>query len=124
MVVRRGTTRTVVLIGRWAIKIPTFSRWELFLRGLLGNLQETMFTKLNSPFLCPVVLSVAGGFLNVMPRTTPLTESQFNSIDYATWIKNGRDLPDGEWILPVENKIDSFGLFNGKIVAVDYGDLS
>lgn len=54
-----------------------------------------------------------GGWLIAMPRCQPLTDNQWEILqsqgvyDY---------LP-----IPVEFKRDSFGVLNGKIVAIDYG---
>jgi hypothetical protein len=117
----RGTNRTVYLVGRWAIKFPVLKDWRLFLTGLLANIQETTFSSMGWPELCPVVLACPGGWFIVMKRAVSLTNEQFAELDYAEWIKGGNDLPKGEWIIPVENKIDSFGVIEGNIVAVDYG---
>ena len=116
-----GTTRTVILIRRWAIKIPVFREWRLFLSGLLANMQERRFAAAGWPELCPVVFALPGGWLLVMRRAEPLTREQFFALNYGEWIKGGNDLPKGDWIIPVENKLDSFGILDGRIVAVDYG---
>lgn len=57
----------------------------------------------------------------MMRRAQPLSREQFFSLNYGEWIKGGNNLPPGEWVVPVENKLDSFGLLDGRIVAVDYG---
>lgn len=116
-----GTTRTVILIGGYAIKIPVFTEWRLFLSGLLANIQEVTFSRAGWPELCPVIWSIPGGWLVVMQRAEPLTREQFFALNYAEWIKGGKDLPKGEWVIPVENKQDSFGYLDGRLVAVDYG---
>ncbi len=53
--------------------------------------------------------------INYAPTATAQT-------DYKNFIKAGRDLPDGEWIVPVEEKSNSFGIYKGRIVAIDYGN--
>jgi hypothetical protein len=116
-----GTTRTVFLVGHWAIKIPSLVEWRLFLMGLLANMQEAQFARLGWPELCPVICAWPLGVLLVMCRAEPLTRDQFFALNYGEWIKRGEDLPKGEWVIPVENKLDSFGLLDGRIVAVDYG---
>lgn len=118
---RFGTNRTVYLIGKWAIKVPVLSNWNLFLHGLLANMQEAGFSLLKWPELCPVLFACRGGWFIVMRRAESLTMGEFEHIDYAEWIKGGRELPKGEWVIPVENKLDSFGKLDGRIVAVDYG---
>lgn len=116
-----GTHRTTYLVGRYAFKRPVFCSWRLFLCGLLANIQERTFSAAGWPELCPVIFSLPGGWLNIMRRAQPLTREQFFALDYAEWIKGGKDLPKGDWVIPVEDKFDSFGVLDGRIVAVDYG---
>jgi hypothetical protein len=84
-------------------------------------MQESGFSLLKWPQLCPVVYACRGGWFLIMRRAEPLTHEQFSALDYAEWIKGGKDLPKGEWLIPVENKLDSFGLLDDRLVAVDYG---
>ena len=112
MGIRHGTTRTVLLIGRWAIKFPSAVEWRLFLQGLLGNLQERQFWTTKWPELCPVLFGCPGGWFLIMRRAIPLTREDYENF-------KGFDCEDR--IVPVEMKLDSFGWIDGKIVAVDYG---
>lgn len=121
---RHGTTRTVFLIGRYAIKLPAITEWRLFLMGLLGNMQERRFDRMRYPGLCPVLFGCPGGWFLIARRAHPLSWREFEELDYGKFIQGDQDLPKGEWILPVENKQSSFGILNGRIVAVDYGDAS
>lgn len=84
-------------------------------------MQEARFSKAGWPELCPVVFACLGGWFIVMRRAEPLTRDEFLSLNYAEWIKGGQSLPNGELVIPVENKLDSFGKVDGRIVAVDYG---
>lgn len=110
-----GTHRTVYLIGRYAIKVPAISEWRLFLHGLLANMQEARFSAAGWPELCPVVLAMRGGWVIVMRRAEPLPRKVFDELDVERW----RDR--GDYKVPVEDKLDSFGILDGRIVAVDYG---
>lgn len=113
-----GSTRCVVLVGRWAVKFPRLSgrfAWNRFLRGLLANMQERLFWETRWPELCPVVWSVAGGWLVVMRRATPMTPEEWETFDALKWSQ--RD----DYVVPVECKRDSFGWVDGNLVAVDYG---
>lgn len=122
-VIRTGCTRIVVLLGSYAIKVPiTTDGWRAFLKGLLANMQEVSFARTGWPELCPVLFSLPGGWLLVMPRVREMTDEEFHSLDYGEWIKAGRDLKAGEWVVPVEAKSNSFGFFEGHIVAIDYGN--
>lgn len=114
---RRGITREVILTRRYAIKIPKLVYgWDKFLRGLLANMQETLFSRANFPELCPVIFSIPGGWLLVMPRVAPLSNAEWSEFDVETFCNR----PD--YLLPVERKQDSFGKLNGRIVAIDYGN--
>lgn len=111
-----GCTRRVLLLGRYAVKVPAMTEWRLFLLGLLANMQEALFSKAGWPELCPVVWSLPGGFLVVMRRARELTDDEFLALDLEQWVK--RD----EYVVPVEIKSDSFGILDGRLVAIDYGN--
>jgi hypothetical protein len=116
-----GTHRVVYLIGRYAVKRPVLRPWRLFLCGLLANMQEATFSTTGWPQLCPVVFACPGGWLNIMLRAEPLSQDQFITLNYSEWIKGGVNIADGDWVIPVENKKCSFGVLDGRVVAVDYG---
>lgn len=111
-----GITRTVFLVGRYAIKVPCGRYgWAKWLRGLLANLQERQWSRAKIAGLCPVVFSDPLGLVVVMPRVDildePLHAVTFERFTNRTGVR-----------LPVENKADSFGYLNGWLVAVDYGN--
>lgn len=118
MKICRGSTRTVFLVCRWAIKIPSLASWRSFLHGLLANSFEADYSRQHSGTidrLCPVLFSIPGGWLVIMPRAEALLEDTFlasEPFEFAV---------AGAVVLPVEEKADSFGVLNGRIVAVDYG---
>ncbi len=120
MKVAKGATRTVLLIGAYAIKVPRLFSWAAcwrnFLLGLIANMQEAEWGVTGFPEFCPVLFSIPGGFLVVMSRADPLTEEQFDSIDWETFC-NKQD-----YYCFVERKIENMGLYQGRIVAVDYGN--
>ena len=64
--VHRGVTRTVLVIGRWAIKVPSLDAHERGVRGVLWSLTRGIQANLSecewsgSPGTCPVLWSVAG----------------------------------------------------------------
>jgi len=111
----RGATRVVILAGSYAVKVPRPTTWRTFLNGLLSNMQEREFSRTSWPELCPVLFSLPGGWLVVMPRCQPLTCYEYNDFDTREFIARS----DG--VIPVEEKPDSFGWLEGRIVAVDYG---
>lgn len=107
-------TRTVVLIGRWAIKAPAARNgWAMFLNGLLANIEEAKFSPLHGAFgLCPVSLAIPGGWLSMQPRCQPLTDEQWGSIANSGPDWNG---------MHCDFKRDNFGVCDGRVMLLDYG---
>lgn len=94
-IIRSGVTRTVILIGSYAIKVPSFRygafkwRWRSFLNGLLANLQEVEFSDAKWPELCPVIRSSRFGLFLVMPRVQVMTDAEFAVFDYVAFVTRG-----------------------------------
>jgi len=118
MEIKYGTTRIAFLIGRYCIKIPNFThQYTHGLLGLVNNVEEDVWASMYNPNLAKVYFACPGGFFNIMERTIPLTELEFNQLDYKKFITERMSLGQ----LPIENKRDSFGKRkNGKIVAIDF----
>jgi hypothetical protein len=114
-VIRRGSTRTVFLLGRYAVKVPRASTWRTFLNGLLANMQERGFAVTGWPELCPVLFSLPGGWIVVMRRARPLTDEEWFEFDPTGFVQRS------DYCVPAEEKRDSFGMLDGRVVAVDYG---
>jgi len=124
MEIRYGATRTVLLTRKYAIKVPSCHTWRSFLTGLLANLQERVFATLQDDRLCPVVFSLPGGLLVVMPRVTELTEYDWEELGLINGVTRwmGGEAAEGNYPLPVEfGKRSSFGWHKGRLVAIDYG---
>lgn len=110
-----GVTRLVILTKNYAFKIPNFlNGWRMFLHGLICNMHEKMWSNTKWEQLCPIVFAAWGGWLVVMKRARPLTDEEWDKFDCEAFVKEPN-------LLPVETKKCSFGVLNGKIVAVDYG---
>lgn len=111
---KKGTTRIVFLIGNFVIKMPRFNSWKIFLRGILANIDENMWYK-NSPLewklkMCPTLFTLAG-FLLIAKRAKEITEEDYKNIniDYFKPI-------------PCDFKKQNFGIYNERIVLIDYAD--
>lgn len=115
-VIRSGSTRWVIPLGNFVIKIPSLYSWKNFLWGLLANLQESEFNNLKWQELCPVIFSAPLGLFLISKRARMMTEEEFSQFDSTRFINQS----DGR-VLPVEEKASSFGFIDGQIVAVDYG---
>ncbi len=114
---RSGSTRWVLLVGRFAFKIPSLHSWKNFLWGLLANMQEVEFSKCKDMRhkLCPVKFHLPLGLLVVMPKVRILFKDELPKEALEKFCI------EENFIIPAELKYDSFGYFKGKLVAVDYG---
>jgi hypothetical protein len=115
--VRHGTTRLVLCIGAYAIKIAKGRR------GRICNLYESALwkrtTKVRRQMLCPVLATMPLGVALLMPRAQPLTEKEKTSLIDAD------DFPDWDYVppdetAPFEYKASDWGRLDGKLVALDY----
>ena len=124
---RRGATRLVLLMGKYAIKVPNVcDGWRLFLRGLLANMQEAQWSRgWEQGGLCQVRWAIPGGWLLVMPRVRVMTREEFEEwawseeagqTGYERWAEE-HGLAKERMDLTPEN----FGWWEGNLVAIDYG---
>lgn len=125
IVVARGITRTVWLVGRWAVKVPSLRRYGSGLAGLLwsitrgiqANLSEREWSGLEGDdvpdrgLLCPLRWSLLGGIINVYPRCVPWPVDEHGAAL--------RPLPETE--IPLgDDKPENWGLLGGRPVRIDY----
>jgi hypothetical protein len=108
----KGTFRRVVLLGRYAFKLP---RWQQFAAGMRSNRWEReMWQRWRPRFqwstLCPVICADPFGLLVVMPRAKqPVPQEQVDA------------RPDYYPDITAETKHEDYGLLNDLVVALDYG---
>lgn len=111
---RRGITRTVLLVGPWAVKVPSLRAhgeglkgllWS-FCRGVTANQSEYEWSRW--PGVCPARWSLAG-LVNVYPRCAPvdreLTDAEYDAIGFTG---------------PSDRKPANVGRLNDRLVWVDY----
>lgn len=119
--IRRGITRTVWLVGAYAIKFPSLRpygdglaglMWSIS-RGIQANLSERQWST-NAPDdpVCHVLWSF-GGIVNVYPRCKPVP------VDPITG-KSLMDLPARQFLPLGDAKAENFGLLAGRAVWIDY----
>ena len=137
----KGSSRYVFLIGNYAIKIPSLRSYRNFLKGLLHNMQEVQWWfSLKDDRLCPVLFYLPMGFMVVMPKCGEVSNTDWmakyseywklfdnTAVNYITSkatkkLDFDKKLSESVGIPLIEKKVDSFGWFKGRIVAVDYGD--
>lgn len=128
MKILHGRTRMVILTKRYAVKIPQMKKFKNFLLGLLSNMQEVAISKSNDERLCPVKFYLPFGLLLIMPKCDMISVEFYDNMDKSKfWPNESEDYHPKNMCerailnAPVENKPDSFGRYNNKIVAIDYG---
>ena len=117
----KGASRWVLCIGGYAIKFPSFYGYTNFLDGLECNYLELKNYRYYGkkgyyPIekLCPIIFHLPLGIIIVMKRAKPLSGIEFSNFNYENFIKTDNSN------IPAEKKPDSFGIINGKILAIDY----
>ena len=109
--IHEGISRICFLIGNYAIKVPSFRSWGRFLTGLLNNKHEANWHN-RKAYFCPVIFACPGGFFNVYPRCQPVQKNAYKRIYYE--IRRDRY----RW---VENKAANYGIYQDRVVALDFG---
>lgn len=112
--IHRGTTRTVLLAGRWAIKVPRLTlsgrplSWTVA-HGVLANLSERDLTAAGATGIAPVLWSLAG-LVQVYPRCAP---APYEPRDYTAI---------ADPAVPVDPRPHNVGLLAGELVWLDYAE--
>lgn len=118
MKLKKGTNRIVILIGKYAVKIPNFINGHLlFLYGCLANYRERWYCKkfkdIEEPRfyakVCPSVWCSWFGLCQIQRRVDMLK----------------RDLTKSEILqfkdVCTDIKRENFGYYYGRLVCIDYG---
>jgi hypothetical protein len=115
---RQGSSRHVILHGQFAVK---FARNP---EGKRANLHELRVWKRyredpeKGPLLCPVLWCASDGSVLIMPRAEPVDASTWSMKKIPKWDYD----PNGGIGWPFEPKAADWGILDGHIVAVDYGN--
>lgn len=120
MKIKRGTTRFVILIGKYAIKFPRIHhkykghRYKMFLRGILANIDEKFWYKsgFEKNKLAKVIFTSPFGLFLIMERAEPLSSGEYDKQQMEEQFKH----------LPLDNKIQNFGKVDNRVVLIDYAD--
>lgn len=123
----KGTTRWVFLVGNYAIKIPSLSSWKQFLNGLLANMQEREFSKMDKSswhysLIADVHYCDPLGFLLIMERAD-YTLSEFIMRPWEHQIAENLFKECEKQGVPVDKKLSNVGKFGEyELKLIDYGN--
>lgn len=111
--IARGVSRTVLLIGPWAIKAPSLRNGQrYFVKGMYGNILEAdHWRKSRHPNLAPVYAVGPFGLWLVMRRYRTLVRRRLTNEEIAA-------LP----FIGLDNNGANVAWDNGRFVVIDYGE--
>lgn len=103
---KKGAFRLVFMFRKFVIKIPRIKYgYKFFLQGIISNLSEKEWSGFDKR-LCPVIYCNSFGLVLIMKKAQP----------YDGFI-NFKEFED----LPLDPHNDNFGIYNNRLVLVDYG---
>ena len=116
----KGSTRIVFMFNKVVVKMPTLKSWRLFLNGLLANLQERQFSKINNKNLARVLFSDPIGLVIVMERLKEVRHCGLFFVEVQK-ICCESDLHLDFWLS--DCKPENYGYNNrGQLVKLDFGN--
>lgn len=109
--IESGYNRVVLLIGKWAIKLPNPSSQRQFILGMACNLKE--YETYNESDHDPYLMEIYSiGYLGLW-----LVCKRYEVIQRTLTDDEIEDIPMSD----LDPKIGNFGYENGHIVILDYG---
>jgi len=115
--ISHGTTRVVICLGPYAIKIAKGKR------GRRCNLFEAALwkrtTERRRKMFCPILAAMPFGVALLMKRATQLTEEEKDHLIVTDGFPDWDYVPPDE-TAPFEYKASDWGRLEGRLVALDY----
>ncbi len=114
MKITSGASRVVILVGRWAIKLPHLGHgWRRFCLGMVANMDERLWSGFDER-LCPVLFCAPLGLFLVMRRVDRVlhSESEVEEIGVREFFA---DVPVAQ-----DENPDNYGYIGNRLVCVDY----
>jgi hypothetical protein len=126
MVVKRGATRIVFVFKKVVLKVPNTQGYELFLNGILANLQEKKFSRgCDRDDLAKVKSCDPLGLFLVMEKADTFDLYELQNMDFerfSDYLEETYKDDDMKEFMLSDPKPSNWGYINGKLVKIDYGD--
>lgn len=122
--IHHGTTRTVFLIGKYAIKVPYLKSYFGFVKGIIANILERDNSKHCPNYFLPVLWSLPLGLLVVMPRVRPINKSTWYFRAFLADLFHANNDNNAEALLArkyCEHVPKNYALYKGRPFCIDYG---
>jgi len=134
-----GITRIVFVFKNFVVKVPNWHySWLHFLKGLIGNINESKCWKYNSGkcesgkshLLCPVIWCSWGGWILIMKKADimrHLSEVMAMPPIPDDWHERKKELSEryALWIdagFGGDDKCDNYGYYQDRLVKIDYAN--
>lgn len=118
---KQGSTRIVFVFKNIVIKIPSFVEYKLFLYGLLANIQECTFSKINRKDLGKIYFVSKFGFINIMKRYKVLGWDDWEYIKKE--IEKTYEKDDMKDFMLSDLKPQNWGVDEyGRYIKIDFGN--
>lgn len=114
----------VLIFDKVVVKLPYWKTYRGFIKGLLSNMTEVMLSRSypESRYLVPVLWSIKGGWLVVMPRVRDCAEPLVAAFMVDLFLgDNTEDQEADEVKRYCEYVVDNYGMYRGKPLCRDYG---
>ncbi|EDQ2390356.1 hypothetical protein RU50_001275 [Salmonella enterica subsp. enterica] len=116
-----GVTRTVILVGRYAVKFPAFHYgYAMFIEGIRANLNEGRFVGFDSRApIARTFYSNKFGLLNIQERVRSVRHTGFFRLALCEMCKKS-DFFKEDFLMD-DPKPENFGYSSTGLVKLDYG---
>lgn len=121
MKIEKGCTRTVFVFKNYVIKIPTFLSYSLFLNGLLANMQEGEFSKIERDDLGKVYYYNKFGLFLIMKKYY-IVDNNCNAEKLLSFLEDKYKDDDMRSFMLRDFKPSNWGVYKNKFVKIDYGN--
>jgi hypothetical protein len=115
--ISHGTTRLVLCLGPYAIKIAKGERGRRCNRCEAALWKRT--TEERRKMLCPIPATIPFGVALMMKRAKPISEEEKDHLISTDGFPDWDYVPPDE-TAPFEYKASDWGLLEGRLVALDY----
>lgn len=122
MQLKTSTTRIVFVFNNFVLKFPNIKSWKQLLWGLLANMQEREFNKINHAALGCIYFSNIHGLFLIMEKADKILDIDELSFRKIMKIKYKND--DISKFILSDLKRDNFGYRRNtkEIIKIDYGN--
>lgn len=118
MKIGKGSTRIVLILSKFVIKIPSLTSYKLFLNGILSNLSEKQWSGHHADLARVYYCNKSGLFL-VMERAR-VVSNNVNWLKFENMLEDKYKNDELKDFLLSDAKPSNWGYISGKLKKIDY----